>query len=333
MLPASSARIATGLSLTFAFIVATAGAQTTLTGSGQAYPTKPVRLIVPYPPGGLTDIVARTLAPSLTEALKQQVIVDNRPGGGSTIGTDLAAKAPPDGHTLLAADQALITNPSLYSKLPFDTLKDLQPVTVVGAATLVIVTHPSLPVKTVKELVALAKSKPGAINYASGGNGTATHLAGELFKQVAGVDLVHIPYKGGGIAIIDLVGGQVSLSFASVGSSAPFIAAKRIRALAVTSPARIAALPDTPTLAEVGYPAASVLGYWGVMAPAGVSRDIIERLSSTIVRAVQRPEMRQKLVEQGIDPTASGPADYDRILRSEIPKWGKVIKQAGIKID
>ncbi|MDB5905641.1 MAG: hypothetical protein JWM26_4519 [Betaproteobacteria bacterium] len=303
------------------------------TAVAQSYPARNIRLVVGYPPGGLTDGVARTLAPALTQMLGQQVYVDNRPGGGSTIGTDIAAKAPPDGHTLLIADQALITNPSLYAKLPFDTLKDLQPVALVGAAALVIVVHPVLPSRSVKELAALAKSKPGALNYASGGNGTATHLAGELFKQVAGVDMMHIPYKGAGLAIVDLIGGQVSLMFSSIGAAAPYASAGRIKALAVTSPSRAPALPNVPTLSESGYPGATVVGYWGVAAPAGVSREIVEKVSATIAAAVARPEVRQRLIDQGVDPTGAGPAEYDRVLRAEIPKWGKVIRQAGIKID
>jgi len=299
----------------------------------QGFPTRSIRLVVGYPPGGLTDGVARTLAPGLSESLGQQVFVDNRGGGGSTIGTDIVAKAAPDGHTLLVADQALITNPSLYAKLPFDTLKDFQPVLLVGAASLVIVVHPSLPVRSVKELVALAKSHPGDINYASGGNGTATHLAGELFKQVAGVQMVHIPYKGAGLAIIDLLGGHVSLMFSSVGAAAPHANAGKIKALAVTGESRIQVLPGVPTLAEAGYPAASVVGYWGVLAPAGIPRDVLDKLGSAIAAVVKRPEVRQRLLDQGVDPTGSGPGEYDRIIRAEIGRWAKVIKQAGIKVD
>ena len=299
----------------------------------QGFPTRSIRLVVGYPPGGLTDGVARTLAPGLSESLGQQVFVDNRGGGGSTIGTDIVAKAAPDGHTLLVADQALITNPSLYAKLPFDTLKDFQPVLLVGAASLVIVVHPSLPVRSVKELVALAKSHPGDINYASGGNGTATHLAGELFKQVAGVQMVHIPYKGAGLAIIDLLGGHVSLMFSSVGAAAPHANAGKIKALAVTGESRIQVLPGVPTLAEAGYPAASVVGYWGVLAPAGIPRDVLDKLSSAIAAVVKHPEVRQRLLDQGVDPTGSGPAEYDRIIRAEIGRWAKVIRQAGIKVD
>jgi len=310
-----------------------AGLAIAATAMAQGFPTRTIRMVVGYPPGGLTDGVARTLQPRLAEALGQQVIVDNRGGGGSTIGTDIVAKSPPDGYTLLVADQALITNPSLYAKLPYDTLKDLQPVALVGAASLVIVVHPSFPTRSVKDLVAIAKKRPGDVNYASGGNGTATHLAGELFKQVAGVQMVHIPYKGVGLAIVDLLGGHVSIMFSSIGAAGPHANAGKIRALAVTGPSRAPALPAIPTLAESGYPAASVVGYWGVLAPAGVARDIVDKLSGAIATVVKRPDMHQRLVDQGVDPTGSGPAEYGRLIRAEIEKWAKVIRQAGIKVD
>ncbi len=299
----------------------------------QSYPVRTVRLVVGYPAGGLTDGVARTLSAGLAETLGQPVIVDNRGGAGSAIGTDIVAKSAPDGHTLLVADQALITNPTLYAKLPYDTLKDLQPVSMVGAASLAIVVHPSLPVRSVKDLVALAKSRPGQVNYASGGNGTATHLAGELFKQVAGVQMVHIPYKGAGVAIGDLLGGHVSIMFSSVGASAQHVAKGKIRALAVTGPARIAVFPEVPTLHEAGYPAAALVGYWGLLAPVGVSRDIVDRLSKTIAALIKKPEVHKRLVDQGVDPSGSSPAEYGEVIRREIAKWEKVIKVAGIKVD
>lgn len=316
-----------------AFGVAAIGVAFMGSAFAQSYPVRTVRLVVGYPAGGLTDGVARTLSAGLAEALGQQVIVDNRGGAGSAIGTDIVAKSPPDGHTLLAADQALITNPTLYAKLPYDTLKDLQPVSLVGAASLAIVVHPSLPVRSVKELVALAKARPGQVNYASGGNGTATHLAGELFKQVAGVQMVHIPYKGAGVAIGDLLGGHVSIMFSSIGASAPHVEKGRIRALAVTGPARIAVFPGVPTMSEAGYPAAALVGYWGILAPAGVSRDIVDRLSKTIAAIIKRPEVHKRLMDQGVDPSGSDPAEYGEVIRREIAKWEKVIKVAGIKVD
>ncbi len=316
-----------------AFCLAGAGFAVVEAAVAQSYPSRTVRLVVGYPAGGLTDGVARTLSAGLAEALGQQVIVDNRGGAGSAIGTDIVAKSQPDGHTLLMADQALITNPTLYSKLPYDTLKDLQPVSLVGAASLAIVVHPSLPARSVKDLVALAKARPGQVNYASGGNGTASHLAGELFKQVAGVDMVHIPYKGAGVAIGDLLGGHVSIMFSSIGASAPHVIAGKIRALAVTGPARASVLPDVPTLKEAGYPAAALVGYWGMLAPAGVSRDIIDKLSKTMAAVIRKPEVHKRLVDQGVDPSGGEPAAYGEIIRSEIAKWAKVIKTAGIKVD
>lgn len=317
----------------FAAAFSTGGLLFTVQAAAQNFPARTVRLVVGYPAGGLTDGVARTLSAGLSEALGQQVIVDNRGGAGSAIGTEIVVKSPPDGHTLLVADQALITNPTLYAKLPYDTLKDLQPVSLVGAASLVIVVHPSLPVRSIRELVILAKARPGQVNYASGGNGTATHLAGELFKQVAGVQLVHIPYKGAGVAIGDLLGGHVSLMFSSIGASAPHVAAGKIRALAVTGPARASVLPEVPTLTEAGYPAAALVGYWGMLAPAGVPRDIVDRLSRTIAATIRKPEVYKRLVDQGVDPAGSDPAEYGEVIRREIAKWAGVIKTAGIKVD
>ena len=301
--------------------------------SAQTFPNKPIRLMVGYAPGGLTDGVARTLAPGLTELLGQQVVVDNKGGGGSTIGTDLVAKAQADGYTLLMADQALISNTSLYQKLPYDTLKDLRPVGLVGVASSVIVVHPSLSVRSLKELVALAKNKPGSLNYASGGNGTLTHLAGELFKQVAGVDIVHVPYKGAGPAVVDLIGGQVPMMFSSIGPVVQHIKSGKVIALAVTGETRASAIPDVPTLSELGLPAASVVGYWGMMAPVGVPADIIEKLNLAVNTTVKRPEVSQRLLGQGVEPAAGSAPNYEKILRAEIPKWAEVIKRANIKID
>lgn len=301
--------------------------------SAQGYPEKSIRLMVGYAPGGLTDGVARTLAPQLTEILGKQVVVENRGGGGSSIATDVVAKAPADGYTLLMADQALISNPSLFPALPYDTFKDLMPVALVGTAASVIVVNASVPVRDLKSLIALAKSKPGTLNYASGGNGTMTHLAGELFKQVARVDIVHVPYKGTGPAVVDLLGGQVPMMFSSIGPVAQYIKSGQLIALAVTGDSRSPALPTVPTLSELGLAQATVIGYWGVMAPAGTPADITEKLSKSIGDAVKRPDVNQRLVSLGVDPSFAAGTRYEKILSTEIPKWAQVIKQANIRID
>lgn len=301
--------------------------------NAQGYPEKPIRLMVGYAPGGLTDGVARTLAPPLTEILGKQVVVENRGGGGSSIATDVVAKSNADGYTLLMADQALISNPSLFQTLPYDTLKELQPIALVGSAASVIVVNAALPVRDLKSLIALAKSKPGALNYASGGNGTMTHLAGELFKQVTRIDMVHVPYKGTGPAVIDLLGGQVPIMFSSIGPVAQYIKSGQLIALAVTGENRSPALPSVPTLTELGLAQATVIGYWGVMAPAGITPEISEKLTRVIGEIVKRPDVNQRLVNLGIEPSfATGPR-YEKILSTEIPKWGQVIKIANIRID
>lgn len=299
----------------------------------QGYPEKSIRLMVGYAPGGLTDGVARTLAPQLSELLGKQVVVENRGGGGSSIATDVVAKSPADGYTLLMADQALISNPSLFSTLPYDTLKDLQPVALVGTAASVIVVNSTLPVRDLKALIALAKSKPGTLNYASGGNGTMTHLAGELFKQVARVDIVHVPYKGTSPAVVDLLGGQVPMMFSSIGPVAQYIKSGQLIPLAVTGDSRSPALPNVPTLSELGLAQATVIGYWGMMAPTGTPGDVIEKLMKTVSDVVKRPDINQRLVSLGIDPSFATGARYEKILSSEIPKWAQVIKLANIRID
>lgn len=301
--------------------------------SAQGYPEKTIRLMVGYAPGGLTDGVARTLSPQLSELLGKQVVVENRGGGGSSIATDVVAKSPADGYTLLMADQALISNPSLFSTLPYDTLKDLQPVALVGTAASVIVVNSTLPVRDLKALIALAKSKPGTLNYASGGNGTMTHLAGELFKQVARVDIVHVPYKGTGPAVVDLLGGQVPMMFSSIGPVAQYIKSGQLIALAVTGENRSPALPNVPTLSELGLAQATVIGYWGMMAPTGTPGDVTEKLMKAVSDVVKRPDINQRLVSLGIDPSFATGTRYEKILSSEIPKWAQVIKLANIRID
>lgn len=301
--------------------------------SAQGYPEKAIRLMVGYAPGGLTDGVARTLAPQLSEILGKQVVVENRGGGGSSIATDVVAKSPADGYTLLMADQALISNPSLFPTLPYDTLKDLQPVALVGTAASVIVVNASLPVRDLKALIALAKNKPGTLNYASGGNGTMTHLAGELFKQVARVDIVHVPYKGTGPAVVDLLGGQVPMMFSSIGPVAQYIKSGQLVALAVTGENRSPALPSVPTLSELGLAQATVIGYWGMMAPTGIPSDVSEKLIKAVNDVVKRPDVNQRLIALGVDPSFATSARYEKILSTEIPKWAQVIKLANIRID
>ena len=301
--------------------------------SAQGYPEKAIRLMVGYAPGGLTDGVARTLAPQLSEILGKQVVVENRGGGGSSIATDVVAKSPADGYTLLMADQALISNPSLFPTLPYDTLKDLQPVALVGTAASVIVVNASLPVRDLKALIALAKNKPGTLNYASGGNGTMTHLAGELFKQVAGVDIVHVPYKGTGPAVVDLLGGQVPMMFSSIGPVAQYIKSGQLVALAVTGENRSPALPSVPTLSELGLAQATVIGYWGMMAPTGIPSNVSEKLIKAVNDVVKRPDVNQRLIALGVDPSFATSARYEKILSTEIPKWAQVIKLANIRID
>lgn len=299
---------------------------------GQAYPDKPIRVVVGYAPGGLTDGVARTLAQPLSDLLKEKVYVENRPGAGGTIGSGAVAKAAPDGYTLHVVDQAFIINPSLYPSLPYDTLKEFQPITLVGEASLVMVAHPSVPVSNVKDLIALARSKPGEINYASGGSGSITHLAGELFAQVTGTKLQHIPYKGMGPATADLLGGQVTLSFSSIGPAASHIKSGKLKPLAVTGASRASALPDVPTLAEMGYASASAVGYWGVVAPAGLPASILEKVSGALTAVIKRPDVRDRLLGQGVDPIGGSPADYDRLIRVEMKKWGEIIERRGIKL-
>lgn len=299
----------------------------------QGYPTKTIRMVIGFSPGGLTDNLARIIAPAMSEALGHKVYVDNRPGSAGIIAADIVAKSPPDGYTVLLTDQALINNPGLYAKLPYDTLKEFQAISLVGAASFVLVVHPSLPVRSAKEFAAFAKARPGDITYGSGGSGSISHLAAPVFEQVAGIKLVHIPYKGMGPALVGLLGGHVSLSFSSIGPAVPFVNDGRLRAIAVTGPAPVAVLPRVPTLAASGYPAATVVGYWGMVAPAGIARDTLAKLSDTVVATIKRPDVAQRIIDQGVDPSATGHADYQVLIRDEMARWAKIIKQAGIKVD
>jgi tripartite-type tricarboxylate transporter receptor subunit TctC len=298
------------------------------------YPTKPVRLVVPFPAGGTTDILARAVAQTLSEAWGQQVIVDNRPGAGGNIGSDLVAKSKPDGYTLLMGTVGThAINPSLYKNMPYDHVKDFAPVILVAGVPNVLVVNLSLPVHSVPELIAYAKANPGKLNFASSGNGTSIHLSGELFKAMTGVEMTHVPYKGSAPALTDLIGGQVQLMFDNLPSSLPFIKAGKLRALAVTSGARAAALPDLPTLAESGLPGFEASSWFGVLAPAGTPRDIVAKLNGAIAGWLASPEAKEKLLAQGAIAAGGAPDDFARHIGAETSKWAKVVKASGAHID
>ena len=298
----------------------------------QSYPTKPVRIIVGYPAGGPTDMIARTVAQKLSPALGQQVIVDNRPGASGMIGAELAVKAPPDGYTLLTVPITYAVTPSVFPKMPYDAEKDLAPVALVAAAPFILVVHPTLPVKTVKDLIALAKSRPGQINYASASAGGMPHLAGELFNIMAGVKLTHIPYKGAAPATIDLLAGQVSLMFNNMLSAMPHVKSGKLRAVAVTSAKRSSAVPELPTVAET-IPGFEASGWYGAFAPAATPREIIAKLNGEINRLMRQPDVAQRLAGDGVEAVTMTPAEFGTYLHSEIVKWGKVVKISGATVD
>lgn len=300
----------------------------------QGYPSKPIRFIVPYAPGGSTDIVARLLAQKLAEALGQQVLVDNRPGAGGSIGADLVAKSPPDGYTMVTAVTGIMAiNQFLYRKLPFDPEKDFAPVTQVGSLPLILVVHPSIPAKNVKELIAIAKAKPGQLNYGSSGVGTATHMTTELFKTMAGVDIVHIPYKGSGQVMGDIVGGQLALIFDQIVSSLPHVQAGKLRMLAITSSKRFQSLPDVPTVAESSVPGYESISWAGVAVPAGTPKEIVARLHAEIVKVLAMPDIRERFVRDGIEPIGSTPEQFAEHIRRERIKWAKVVKDSGARAE
>jgi tripartite-type tricarboxylate transporter receptor subunit TctC len=321
----SAAAGVTGLAIGMMLVCADCVAQT--------FPARAIRVIVPFAPGGGTDILIRTVSPKLSEALGQQLVIDNRAGGGSTIGSELAAKAPPDGYTLLMVDTSFTTNPSLYSKLPYDSARDFAPVSLMAAAPVILIVHPSVPVKTVKEFVALAKSKPGQLNFASGGPGSSTHLGGELLKLVAGIDLVHIPYKGTGPAVADVLGGQVVMMFAGISSVKQHVAVGRLRAIAVTGQKRSPAMPEVPTFIESGLRGVDSGTYWGCLAPAATPKDIVNKLSTTIANVLKMGDIEKRLSDLGFDAIGGTPDQFATIIRSETEKWARVIKSAHVKLD
>ena len=299
----------------------------------QDYPNKPIRFIVPQPPGGTSDIVARAFAQKLAENVHQQVVVDNRAGASGTIGTDLAAKSTPDGYTIVLAYTTHTTTPGIYGKLPYDPVADFAPVTILTAAPLLLVVHPKIPVTTVKELIAYAKPRPGELNFCSAGNGSGSHLAGELFNTMTGVKLTHIPYKGSGPASTELIGGQVQLMFAGIVPIDPHVKAGRLRAIAVSSPQRAASIPQIPTIAEAGLPGFEVVGWYGVLAPARTPPAIVARLNRELLAILQTPEIRDRLKREGAEPVGNSPAEFTAFLKTDLARWAKVIKTAGARLD
>ncbi|HEV7820547.1 MAG TPA: tripartite tricarboxylate transporter substrate binding protein [Burkholderiales bacterium] len=300
----------------------------------QTYPAKPIRLVVPQAPGGGNDTIARMISQKLTVALKQQVAVDNRAGAGGLIGADMAAKAPADGYTLLLGNVAtLAIIPNVQKKVPYDPLKDFAPVSLVASAPLLVVVHPSLPVTTIKQLIALAKAKPGQLNYASNGVGSSTHLATEMFKLMTKTDLVHVPYKGLGPATTDLLSGQVQLMFSSAVAMLPHAQAGRLRAIAMTGAKRSSAIPDIPTVAEAGVPDYESGSWYGILAPAGTPPEIIELLNREVVAAVRAPDINDRLVAEAVLPVGNTPAEFSAYIQKEFTRIGNVIRSSGAKFD
>ncbi|MDB5808923.1 MAG: LacI family transcriptional regulator [Betaproteobacteria bacterium] len=300
----------------------------------QNYPVKPIRFYTPYPPGGTTDILARIVGAKMHEAWGQPVIIEAKPGAGGNIGADFVAKSPPDGYTILmGASGPLAINASLFSKLPYDPAKDFSPVVLSASVPLVLVTHPSLPVKSVREFIALMKARPGQFNYASAGPGSPQHLTAEMFKFMAKVEMTHIPYKGSGPAIVDLVGGQIPFAFESMIPILPHVKSNKLRGLAVTSAVRSPVLPEVATVADSGVPGFESIAWYGVVAPAGTPKEIVAKLNSEMVRIANLPDIKQRLIEMGSPPVAGTSEQFANLIKSEIPKWGKVVKQAKVSLD
>ena len=329
----SPRRLIAAAVLGLAMLLPDARAQTTSTDSGRAYPDKPLRLVVPYAPGGTSDIVARLIAAPLWNLIGQPVIADNRPGAGSNIGTEIVAKAAPDGYTLLMATPALASNPALYSKVNWDPIASFAPVTLVGEVPVVLVVNPGFAPKTVREVIALAKAQPGKINFGSSGNGGIGHLVGEHFKSMAGIDMTHVPYKGNGPALIDLMAGVLNLTFSDLAGASPFMKAGKLRPLAIASAKRSPRVPDLPTMSEAGVPGFQASSWFAVFVPANTPRPIVSKLNADIVRVVQAPELRDRLTGLGFEVVGGKPEELSAFLKAEITKWTKVIRDSGAKVD
>ena len=308
----------------------------TLTGAAnaQAYPTKPVRLLVPFAPGGTTDVLARLVAQKLADALGQQFVIENKPGAGGNIGTELAVKSPPDGYTLVMSfDGTMAINPNTYAKMPFDPQKDLVAVANVAQVPLLIVVHPGVAAKNIAEFVALAKASPGRINYSSAGHGSTGHLTGELFRSRAGIEIVHVNYKGGGQAVQDLLGGQIQMLVTALPTVEGHLKGGKLRPLAFTSSKRVPGAPDVPTLAESGFSGLEVLSWYGILAPAATPQEIVRKLNAEINRVLQMADVRERLTALGTEPTGGTPEQFTQLIRADTARWAKVVSDAGIRIE
>ena len=302
--------------------------------SDTSYPSKPIRMIVPSAPGSGPDIMARAIGQKLTEALGQTIVIDDKPGAGGIIGSEAAAKAPPDGYTLIMGNAGAHTvNPGLYAKLPYDPVKDFAPVTLVALAPNILIVHPTLPVRNVKDLIALAKAKPGELTFGSGGNGSTAHLSGEMFKTMAGINIVHIPFKGSPAAVIGVIAGQIALAIPNIPPALPHVRSGKLKALAVTTAKRAAGVPDLPTVAEAGLPGYEATAWFGVLAPAATPPQIIARLNAAIVKIAHAREMQERLTAEGADAVGNTPEQFAQIIKSDIAKWAKVIKASGARAD
>ena len=299
----------------------------------QRFPERPIRFIVPFPPGGGNDILARVIAPKMAEFLGQPVIVDNRAGAGGNIGADIAAKSAPDGYTIVIASNQVTMNPALYAKLPFDIEKDFEPIALAASVPMVLVVHPSVAARNVSELIALAKANPGKLNYSTPGTGTPQHIAFEVFNHAAGINITHVPYKGTGPAIADLIGGQVQAAFGTMASLEQQVKAGKLRALAVATPKRSQVMRDVPTVAESGLPGFDVSLWYSILAPAGTPKEIVARISGDIAKTLALPEVRDRLVAQGFDVSYLNPEQMSELMRRDTARWGKSLREIGLKLD
>ena len=303
------------------------------TANAQTYPARPIRFIAPYVPGGGVDFVSRVVAGKLSETLGQQVIVENRPGGGTNIGSELVARAAPDGYTLLVGGVPNTVNMVFFKKLPYDVVRDFAPISQMTAAPNILAVHPSLPVRSVKDLIALAKSRRGELTFASAGIGSSNHLSGELFRVMAGIDIIHVPYKGGGAAVTDLLAGQVSMYFGTTPSTVPHVRTGKLRALAVTTAKRSLATPDIPTMAEAALPGFENAAWHGLFAPAATPPAVIGKLHTEVVRVLRMPDVVERLAAQGVDVIGSSPAELAAFIKQDLVKYEKLVKSAGLRIE